>query len=103
MNEDIGNVGSKLVAGHSGGTRTDKPLPAEACNQFRRTGGELIRQSAMDESVVGACAVHVGIQFMLRDFDSEQVASWLEKEARTLRDFAHLAERTPGAGNHRLG
>lgn len=70
-------------------TTNDMELPVEVCDQLRRTGGELIRQSGAEGPIVGACAVHTGIQLMLRDFDPEQVAAWLEEEALALRDFGH--------------
>ncbi len=63
------------------------------CDEFRRTGGELMLLAGGDASVVGACAVHTGIQFMLRSFAPQEVASWLEHEAQELRNFA---ERTGG-------
>ena len=53
-----------------------------------------MRQSGADATLVGACAVHVGIQFMLREFGAEQVASWIENEARALRDFGRNFPRT---------
>ncbi len=63
-------------------------LPSEYCDAFRRTAGKLIREGGADESVVAACAVHTGIQFMLRAFAAEEVAAWLDEKAREIREFA---------------
>ncbi len=71
-------------------------LPVSFCDEFRRTGGELMQLAGGDACVVGACAVHAGIQFMVRSFAPNEVASWLEHEAQELRKFA---ERTRG-GEH---
>ena len=69
-------------------------LPSSFCNEFRRTGGELTQLAGGDVSVVGACAVHTGIQFILRNFSPGQVATWLEEQAQDLRRFAEQAGET---------
>ncbi len=82
---------------HSAKPNLQRPvLPVEFCNAFRRAGGKLQRESGVEESLIGACAVHTGIQFMLRQYGPEDVAAWLEREARELRDIVSsvpLADR----------
>ena len=74
------------------GDNQDEPskLPTEACDRLRKTGGELIRELGLDDALIGACAIHTGIQFLLRNYESDEVARWLEHEARELREFAKL-------------
>ncbi len=66
------------------------PLTGAFCDEFRRIAGTLVGKADADSALVGACAAHTGIQFMLRDFASDQVAAWLEREAAQLRSFGDV-------------
>jgi hypothetical protein len=66
-------------------------LPLEYCDTFRKIAGSLITESDADPTLVGACAVHAGIGFMLRSYTPHEVAAWLEFEAHDLREFERQA------------
>ncbi len=68
-------------------------IASEICDELRAASGRLIRERGIEESVVGACAVHTGIQMLLRAFDPKDVALWLRGEADVLCEFAADAAR----------
>jgi hypothetical protein len=61
-------------------------LPMEYCDEFRMVGRAFITELDADSTLVGACAVHVGIGFMMHSCTPEQIAAWLEAE---LLEFVH--------------
>ena len=89
------NASVKDSAGSSGAPApSSQELPASVCDEFRLCGGKLALEHGVDASVIGACAAHTGIQFMLRGLSPEQVAEWLEHEASELREFIPRTPRT---------
>jgi hypothetical protein len=72
-------------------------LPEVISGELRKIAGVLVRELHADPTLVGACAADVGIQLMARSYTPDQIAAWLEAEARELREIGpQLAQRKSG-------
>jgi imidazolonepropionase-like amidohydrolase len=64
---------------------------ADLCDELRILSGEVAHRAGEDMALVGACAIHSGVQLMLRKVSEEVVATWLEAAAAELRSSGRLS------------
>jgi len=84
---------SPCNAGESTAERT-----SDLCDELRIMSGEVALRAGENMSVVGACAVHSGVELLLREVSAEVVARWLEAAVGELRSSGRLGvPRAPAA------
>jgi len=64
---------------------------SDLCDELRILNGEVAHRSGEDVALVGACAVHSGVQLMLRKVNADSVATWLEQAVAELRKSGRMS------------
>jgi hypothetical protein len=64
---------------------------SDLCDELRILNGEVAHRAGEDMALVGACAIHSGVQLMLRKVSADVVAAWLEEAIGELRSSGQLS------------
>ena len=64
---------------------------SDLCDELRILSGEVAHRAGEDMALVGACAIHSGVQLMLRKVSADVVATWLEEAIVELRSSGRLS------------
>jgi hypothetical protein len=74
---------------------------SDLCAELSILSGEVAHRAGEDIALVGACAVHAGLQMMLRELSSKAVIEWLDSTMSELRTTGGLSEVRSPSGSSR--